>query len=430
MTKHSELNWYKLDNAAKIYPILTSERFTYVFRVSAILYEEVNPDLLLRAIKDARKRFTSYFVKIKRGLFWYYFEENLSDPFLDEESPYVCKKLDDAFNHHYQFQFLYYHNRISLEINHVLTDGGGAIKFLTSIIYRYLELKGKQLKSDENILLIHDKLNPLELEDGYETHATKTGINPPKVPKAYIYKKKSFKKYGSGVINSFIDTSKFISIVKKKDTKITQYIVALLIYSIIINGNKSRLRKHPVNVCVPVNLRSVFESQSLKNFSLYFHVSYKMKSETPDFDDILKKVKKDFEHENTKEKIQSKIDTIYSIQQKFLVRLIPLPIKWIIFKLGYYMFGRKPTTVTFSNFGKVQIPKSMEEHVKSFSFYMGSGQKHAIAMNSYKDKSSIVFSRAIINTDLEKTFFNYLAKEGLDIEIVSNYWENKEKGYK
>ena len=287
MSRHKELNWYKLDNAAKIYPILTSERFTYVFRVSAILYEDVDKDLLLQAILDAKNRFPSFYVKIKRGFFWYYFEENLKDPFLDEESPYVCKKLDDHFNHHYQFQFMYYKKRVSLEINHVLTDGGGAIKFLTSVLYHYLELKGKQLVPDDTILLVKDKIDPLETEDGYAKHASSSKINPPKVPGAYIYKKKLFKKYGSGVINSFIDSNAFISLVKEKQATVTQFIVALLIYSIIINGDKKQMKKHPVNICVPVNLRSVFESKSLNNFSLYFHVSYKMKSENPDFDDIL-----------------------------------------------------------------------------------------------------------------------------------------------
>lgn len=429
MSRHKELKWYKLDNAAKIYPILTSKRFSYVFRVSAILYEDIDKDILLQAILDAKQRFPSFYVKIRRGFFWYYFEENQQEPFLDEESSYVCKKLEEHINRHYQFQFMYHKKRISLEINHVLTDGGGAIKFLTSVLYHYLELKGKHLESDQTIMLVKDSVDPMELEDGYAKHASSTAIKPPKVPNAYIYKKKMFRRYGSGVINSFIESNAFMSLVKDKQSTVTQYIVALLIYSIIINGNKKKLKKHPINVCVPVNLRSIFESKSLHNFSLYFHVSYLMTSEIPDFDDILNKVKEDFKTENTKENIQRKIDTIYSVQQKIPVRLLPLPIKWFIFKMGYYFFGRKPTTVTFSNFGKVQIPKSMQEHIQSFAFYMGSGQKHAIAMNSYKEKTSIVFSRALIDTNLEKTFFNYLTDQGLDVEIVSNYWERSERGY-
>ena len=417
--------WSKLDNAAKIYPILTSERFTYVFRVSATLKEQVNKDILYKAILESKKRFPSFYVRLKRGIFWYYFEENLKNPTLHEETAYVCKKLDEIHNNRYLFQFLYYNNRISLEINHVLTDGAGAIMFLKSVVYHYLFLLGKEVIPDKSVLLIDEQVNESEIEDSYGQNYSGGKIDPPKVPKAYFYKKKMLKKSGSGIINSFIDTNELLNFVKSQDTTLTQYIVSLLIYSIIKNGNEKKLKKHPVNICVPINLRNTYNSITLNNFSLYFHVSYLAKSKNPDFEDILKTVKIRFSEENTKEKIQSKIDTIYQIQNKYFIRLIPLPIKWIMFKIGYMAFGRKPTTVTFSNFGKVTIPKSLEKYIDSFSFYMGSGQKHAIAMNSYKDKTSIVFSRAIIDTDLEKTFFNYLTQNKIRVSIVSNYWENK-----
>lgn len=429
MNKDNELKWYKLDNAAKIYPILTSERFTYVFRVSATLYEPINPEVLLQAILDSRTRFPSFFVKIRRGIFWYYFEENNLPPILDQESPYVCRRISEHFNNHYWFQFLYFKNRISLEINHSLTDGGGAIQFLNAVIYHYLELLGKSLTSEGLIMKLDEPVNPLELEDSYQTNFSGGGLNPPEVPKAYFYKPRMFRKYGSGVINSFLDSKQFLSLVKESNSTMTEYSVALLIYSVIINGDKKKMRKYPINICVPVNLRKIYNSSTLSNFSLYFHVTYQMKTEIPDFEDILNKVKLDFKQENTPEKIQSKLDTICTIQKKIFIRLIPLPIKYFLFKIGYYAFGRKPTTITISNFGIVKIPKSMEEYVESFSFYMGSGLKHAIAINSYKGNTSIVFSRSIIDTKLEETFFTYLTSKGLKIELVSNYWENGEKGF-
>lgn len=424
------LKWFKLDNSAKVYPILTTDRFTYVFRVSATLYEEINKDILYHAIKDMKKRFPSFYVKLKKGIFWYYFEENMNDPILEVESPFVCQKIDQYFNNRYLFKFYYYNKRISLEMNHVLTDGSGAIVFLNAVIYRYLELLGKDISYDSSILYHNDDISKNELEDGYKEYHLKDEINPPHVERAYLYTKPLFKKQGSGILNSFFDTNSLISLVKESNSSVSQYIVALLIYSIIINGDKKKLMKHPVNICVPVNLRNIYNSKSLFNFSLYFHVSYKMKDFTPDFEDILSKVKEDFKNEYTPEKIQSKLDTIYSIQQRYFIRLIPLPIKWIIFKIGYNTFGRKPTTITFSNLGKVNVPKSLEDNVESYSFYMGSGQKHAVAMNSYKGKSSVVFSRAVIDTDLERTFFNHLSEKGLDIKIESNYWEVNERGFK
>ena len=78
--KNKSVNWYKLDNSAKVYPILISDRYTYVFRLSAILTELIDSEKLYQAITESKKRFPSFFVKLKRGFFWYYFEENLRNP--------------------------------------------------------------------------------------------------------------------------------------------------------------------------------------------------------------------------------------------------------------------------------------------------------------------------------------------------------------
>ncbi len=425
-----ELKWYKLDNSAKIYPILTSERYTYVFRVSATMKEVVNSEILNQAILKARKRFPAYFVRIRKGLFWYYFEENRSDPILEHESPFVCRRLTAELNNSYQFAFYYYNKRISLEMNHSLGDGGGAIRFLNAVIFEYLRIKGVDVVADESIITLDSHVRMEELEDGFAANFTSTDLNPPKVPKAYIYKRRTFKNHGSGVINSFIDTVALHDLAKDSEVSITQYIVALLIYSIILNGNKKKLGKRPVNICIPINLRPIYNSESLSNFSLYFHSSYMMKNENTCFEDILEKVKLDFQNEYDKEKIQSKLNTICAIQKKIFIKLIPLPIKYVLFRIGYSIFGRIPTTMTFSNFGIVTVPDTMSEQIDHFSFYMGSGAKHAIAMNSYKGKTSIVFSRAIIDTDLEKTFFSFLTEKGLEVEITSNYWEYfKAKGH-
>ncbi|HPJ23996.1 MAG TPA: hypothetical protein PK113_03705 [Bacillota bacterium] len=426
----SELRWYKLDNAAKIYPILTSDRFTYVFRVAATLKESVNQDVLYQAILKSKKRFPSYFVRVKRGLFWYYFEENQRDPILEHESPFVCKRLDNHLNNGYMFAFYYYDKRISLEMNHSLSDGSGAIRFLTAVVFEYLKMMGKELIADDSIITLDSRVRIEELEDSYAANFSADALNPPKIPRAYFKKEKGFRIRGSGVINSFIDTSEFLSLAKSVSASITQYVVALLIYSSIATGDKGKLRKRPVNICVPVNLRGAYHSETLSNFSLYFHSIYYMKQEDPDFMDILAKVKEDFLVENSPEKIQSKLNTVCAIQKKIFIKLIPLPIKYVLFKIGYSIFGRIPTTMTFSNFGKVVIPPSMEEHIDHFSFYMGSGMKTAIAMNSFKGKTSIVFSRAVKNTDLEKTFFRFLADKGLKIELTSNYWEYfRKKGH-
>jgi hypothetical protein len=427
--ENKALKWYKLDNSAKIYPILTSDRYTYVFRVSAILTEKVDSDKLYQAITESKKRFPSFFVKLKRGFFWYYFEENIGNPVLEPETNYACEKIDELLNRRYLFRFLYYNKRISLEINHVITDGGGALIFLNAVIYRYLELMGKELVPDESVILLDSPVDPLEQSDGYVDNYQGGDLNPPKLPKAYFKKRRLFTKYGSGVINSFIDSKDFIALAKKNNASLTQYIVAVLTYSIIKTGDKKLLSKYPVGVCIPVNLRDKYKSKTLSNFSLFFHSFYKAKPDL-DFEDILETVKSNFKEEHSEEKIQSKLDTVCVIQNNMLFKLIPLFIKYFLLKIGYNAFGRRPTSIAISNFGVVKAPKSLEPYITSFSFYMGSAVKTAVAVNSFKGRTSIVFSRAVVNTDLEQTFFSFLSDKGLKIEIVSNYWEFHEKKYR
>ena len=69
-------NWYRLDTAALIFPATIRRDWCNVFRLSAGLTEPVDPAILQQATDDLRKRFPSYFVTLRRGVFWYYLEES------------------------------------------------------------------------------------------------------------------------------------------------------------------------------------------------------------------------------------------------------------------------------------------------------------------------------------------------------------------
>ncbi|MCJ8329815.1 MAG: hypothetical protein HRT89_24645, partial [Lentisphaeria bacterium] len=55
--KETELDWLRLDNAARIYPAIISRRITSMFRLAVILKDEINPDLLKTAVDNIAKRF-------------------------------------------------------------------------------------------------------------------------------------------------------------------------------------------------------------------------------------------------------------------------------------------------------------------------------------------------------------------------------------
>ena len=68
--------WYKLDNAAKIYPGQNTSSWSNVYRITAQITEKVDPELLEKALEMTLPRFPSLHVKLKNGFFWHYFETN------------------------------------------------------------------------------------------------------------------------------------------------------------------------------------------------------------------------------------------------------------------------------------------------------------------------------------------------------------------
>ena len=90
--------WRKLDNSAKIFPLQESNKYSTVFRYSAVLKENIDKDVLKKAVEKALIRYKDFKVKMKKGIFWYYLEENLNKPIVKKEIYYPCKRIDPVYN--------------------------------------------------------------------------------------------------------------------------------------------------------------------------------------------------------------------------------------------------------------------------------------------------------------------------------------------
>ena len=67
--------------------------------------------------------------------------------------------------------------------------------------------------------------------------------------------------------------NEFMNLVHKNNVSATQYLTALLLYSIYKNDPNAKRSKKPIKIFVPVNLRRFFEVNTLRNFALYIKVS-------------------------------------------------------------------------------------------------------------------------------------------------------------
>ena len=159
--------WFRLDNAAKIFPAVTKNSNSSVFRVSMELTEKVDPELLQKAADLAIRRYPVLQVKIRRGMFWNFFDQNERPLVVQPETVYPCAPLDPRTNNGYFLRVLYYRSTVSVEMFHSLTDGTGALEFLKTLVYQYLLLTGAAIRDEGLVLRPDDDPSRYEMEDSF-----------------------------------------------------------------------------------------------------------------------------------------------------------------------------------------------------------------------------------------------------------------------
>ncbi len=200
--KENKLYWRRLDNSAKIFPISTGKKYSTVFRLSAVLKEKVEPKILEEAVNQALEKYKSFKVRMKSGFFWYYLEDNLKQPIIEEEKDYPCKYIDSRRNNNYLFKVTYFENKVNIDIFHSLTDGNSGTTFFKEIIYTYLELRHPEvLDADERRI----KKIDYDTEDSYMKNYDKKAKSNASGKRAYILKGKKIQLGAISAIHEIID---------------------------------------------------------------------------------------------------------------------------------------------------------------------------------------------------------------------------------
>ena len=268
----NENRWYRLDNAAKIYPAVTNSNRASVYRMSAELCEKIRPEVLQEALIKTLPRFPTFDVRMQKGLFWYYFEHNPGKAAVTWERAPICRPINLRETHRYLFRVSYYHTRISLEVYHVLSDGTGTIAFLKALIFNYLTLLGKPVVADDSIL--DGTMCPArgEVEDSFQKYYDQKSVSSHAEEKAYQIKGTRIASEAVRLTQGIIIPSEFKALAAGSAATVSEYLTALIIDAIWETQLKGRGSRLPVKVSVPVNLRNYLESTTLRNFSSYVNV--------------------------------------------------------------------------------------------------------------------------------------------------------------
>lgn len=413
--------WYPLDNAAQIFPMISKKKDTNSFRLSAVLKEKVDNILLEEATRLALMRYQTFKVRLKKGVFWYYLEYNDKEVIVREEDPYFTESNDYKKQNDYLFNITYYGKRISIEIFHALSDGGGGLEFFKTILYHYLLLKGEEIKNEGEILTkeVEELLD--ESQDSFKYNYKSKTNKIDKENSAYKIKGAVHKHKWVDCIQAIMDVDDLINKCKEYSCTITEFITALITYNIYYTYYLFDNSKKAIKLFVPVNARKYFKSKTLRNFALFIRTNSIYNGDIK-LIDVINDVKETFNFELSKERMYARIKSNIKLEKNFFVRFMILPIKTLIVKLFFKLLGTDSNTLSFSNLGKVEMPYEMANHIDRLEFANGASLDARInaALITFNNKAVLTFSSVLIDRSLQANIISMLQKEGIRLVICTN----------
>lgn len=416
--------WYKLDLSAIVYPTLQRRDFSSVYRLSVLLKEPVNPDLLQQAADAALKRFPTYKSAMRKGLFWRYLEPNdRPGPFVQQDIKNPCMPMSFHSGSRYLIRIYYYNNRISLEAHHSLGDGTGGMCVLQTILAVYLRLLGHHISNGGFVLDVNETPDPEELEDAYMRYA-KSSYRPPR-PGEKTYRVRGTKEpfYTLNIINGIMSVSEVMTVAKKYGASITEYFNAALIYALLQKQEKDwHLRLRPVKIAMPVNLRRFFPSKTLRNFITMIYPGVDPRLGEYTFEEIMNQVHHYMRYYINDKFLMGDITTNAATQKNPLIRVVPLFIKDLVVRRFYAKVQDRNSSAGLTNMGSLKVPDDMKPFIERFDICMGQpfSSRTNCAIISFGDTLTINFASSIIEADVERIFFRRLVQDGIHVKIESN----------
>jgi len=429
-------NWYKTDNVAKVFLATYNRRDSRTMRLSCTLTEEVNEEMLQKAVEKTMQMRPQFRVRIRRGLFWHYLEATDFMPVVSEESGRPCPLL---YGKNYagvlHFKITYFGNRINLDIFHALSDGTGALEFLNVLVGHYLKIAHpedellKEVKlgsgasegdlSQDSFDQFYEKT---KLSDALNFTATDYSDDSNEGNNQAVKPKKAYHFYGRKLpydqlqfIEIKMQADDVLPLAKELGVSIGSYMGAQMMLAMYRSMPGIR-RKMPITVSIPVNLRNYYNSKTVRNFFNSISISHTFTGE-----ETIETLAKEFDHKLkesiTPEKIRQQMDRYQKIERLAFVRMVPLVIKQPVVRNGSKNQNKRVSFV-LSNLGVMKPAEEHKKYIESFSAFC-SHEEIFITINSFRDELKLGVTYAYSDTTLIKDLVRAFSNEGIEVIVNS-----------
>ena len=420
-----KLRWMPLDNAAKIYPAARRKKWSNVFRLSATLEKQIDKQVMQSALDVTVRRFPLICARLRRGVFWYYLQQLEKAPEIRDENSYPLTMMSKDEMRKCAFRVIVYDKRVAIEVFHSLTAGNGALIFLKSLVAEYLEQKyGINVPAEYGVYDRTEEPRDEELEDSFQKYAgnvcaSRQGTDAWRIS-------------GTLETDGFLNLTCFSlpanEVIQKAHTfrvSVTNFLCAVLMMA-LQNLQKEKVKevmqRKAIKVLIPVNLRTMFPSKSLRNFALYTTPEIDPRLGEYSFEEICASIKHKMGIEVNPKFMSSLIATNVSSERIMAVKLMPLFVKNVVMKAVFSAVGERKSCLSMSNLGVVVCPENMKPFIQRMDFILGvqATAPYNCGIITCNDNVYINFSRNTQEPELEKHFYYVLRDMGIPVSVESN----------
>ena len=200
------------------------------------------------------------------------------------------------------------------------------------------------------------------------------------------------------------------------------YFMAIQDYVEQLKGPEKKAMMGRIVMNIPVDLRQMFPSKTMKNFFISFTPFIDLRLGHYELEEIIEYLNGYMKLNYSPKRISPYVTRNVKNERKVLVRLLPLWIKNLLMPFIYVRFGERGYTTSVSNLGLVKVPDEIKDRIEAFEFYPAPSEVNKIkmCMCAYGSELRLSFGQMTENTEIEKYFFRRLRKMGIPVKIESN----------
>lgn len=403
---------FPTDNSAILYLALLRKHHTNIFRFTVTLTETIDPALLQEAVNRVYKRFPTIFSGFQQGFFQYSQVPAEKAPMVAPDPGLLINMTPEEISR-CAYRVYYSGKDIILEGFHASTDGYGMVASFSTLTAEYLYLRyGISVPVGYPVFDLSEDVKAEETEDSYLKYAD---AKPLHLPSRYSYQLPGMDPKCGPVRRETLvyPVDALLECARKYGVSITAFLSAVMAASIMELQHRHNAKKlRPVRIMVPIDLRKIFPSKTLRNFILYALPTMEVSEYGCSIRDLAHRFSKQIKAHLQRENLAGIIAYNVKTQRNPLFRMLPSRLKCGLMRLAYTFFGESNSSLTMTNLGSIALPEVMLPYVDSIGMTMMPRVRspYNCGMYSYKGNFYINLCRFPKESELEAIFTQILQK--------------------